>query len=709
MIKKRVIIPSLLLLWVINLLAISSPLLALGIYDHSKFSYSTKYSSPDSIVRSAIDTTLLQVSPLDTVLISDDLKITTDERVLGRKDIPDYIKNRSIIELLSVHPRDYFFSFRLNDKYLSNEYVSLDSLLWMDHLIYPQQKKYETFTFLGSMGSPLQMDHFFSRDADYNFLFTRHLNSYSSSAINAKHYNVRTPYTRLYYSTAGQRSQVEQVFKVLHTQNVNKFFNFGFAYDFHGTKGVYENQETRNNEISLFSSYNKGNFSVQGSLVNKVYRHEENGGIKDHYFIQDTILETRFVPIWLNSAQSVSRERTISLVGNYTLVNIKHYRKDSLGKQVDSYIPLLSAKLILNHERLSRAFLDNSPSAEFFEKFYINKSKTNDSVFLQLFDAKALIEIAQFAKIPGMPGIRGWLGYTNRVFDFFQPQDFILSRSATQQETAHLGIVAFSESSFFSYQGGMRVYFTGYRSDDKEIDGEVKLSPWKNDKMPLLKGKLQISEKTPDIFLNRYFSNHFMWHNNFDKEKRFFIGGALESKGLQAEIGYNLMHIKDYHFFNELAMPDQAPDVTITSAYVQKNFKIGRGLNFFNRVVWQVNSNNDVLSLPQFIVFSSIFYEARLVKNVLTGQFGFNVFYRTGFYADSYQPATGQFYNQRKEMVGDYPVADVFANFKWKRAILYFKIDHINQGYPDSRYFATAYFPMNPLVFKYGVLWTFYN
>jgi hypothetical protein len=707
MMKQKVIVSLAILLWVSNLHAISINFCHQFSDSIIHLQDTTHTLSPDTIPKSEKDSLL--INSLADSLAQADLLKQKGETVRGLREIPDQIKNRSIAELLSVKPSNLFYNWKFNNSFLSNEFLPTDTALWMDHLIYPQQLMYETFTYLGTYGSPLQMDHFFSRDTDFDFLFTRHLNSYSTRAIDIKHYNVRTPFTRLYYSSAGAKSEAEQTFRILHTQNVNKHLNFGFTYDFYGTKGVYENQETRNNVISLFSSYYKSNFSLQGSFVNRVLRQEENGGITDHYFIQDTLVETKFVPIWLGNASSISRERQISIIAGYTFVNIKQYKKDSLGKHVDNYLPLMTAKLIFNHDRYSRSFVNNTPNDEYFTNFFITPTRTRDSVFLQNFDAKAMLEIAQFAKIPGMPGLRGWLGYTNRVYDFYKPENFIYANKGNRDETVHFGVAAFSESRFISYQGAIRLYFKGYKADDKIIEGELRFSPWRSDNFPQLLGRIQISELTPDIFLNNYFSNHFMWNNSFEKEKRFSLSGVLESKGLQASVGYNLIHIKDYLYFNQNARPSQTSDVTITSAYIQKNFKIGRGLNVFNKVLWQVNTNTDVLSLPQFIAFSSVFYEAALVKNVLTGQFGFSVFYRTEFYADAYQPATGQFYNQRTKLIGNYPVADVFANFKWKRAILFFKIDHVNQGYPNNQYFATSFYPMNPLVFKFGVSWTFYD
>jgi outer membrane receptor protein involved in Fe transport len=97
------------------------------------------------------------------------------------------------------------------------------------------------------------------------------------------------------------------------------------------------------------------------------------------------------------------------------------------------------------------------------------------------------------------------------------------------------------------------------------------------------------------------------------------------------------------------------------------------------------------------------------VQNALTAQFGVSAFYRTKFYADAYNPAIGQFYLQRDKLIGNYPLVDVFVNLKWKKAIIFLKYEHVNQGVPNNEYFATYRYPMNPRVFKFGISWMFYD
>ncbi len=618
------------------------------------------------------------------------------------------IRGRNARDLLDVPYSEKVVPFKFSSTYLSYEKQVVDTALWMNHLFYPQQDRYETYTFLGNLGSPSQYDHFFSRQQHSPFLFSRNHEPFIVMSLEETQYNVRKPFTIVTHCTAGSRRQAEQVLRVIHTQNVNPNFNFGIKYDFFGTKGVYSNQETRNNAIALFASYFKGNVSAKAAFVNHTFKNQENGGVSNDYFIEDTIVESRLVPFWLLKAQSIVRVKSMSGTFGYTLLNIKQQRKDSVGQMQDFFIPLITTRLIITRNRFSRTFEDDKPIIDYYGNIYINPLKTRDTVALFSTEAIAMLEIMQFAKIPGLPGLRGWLGYEMADYYYFKPEGFIYPRQNQGYNNSHFGVGAYSQSPFLSYQGAFRLYLSGYRAGDKIIQGKAKISPWKNDEMPQVKGDILISEVKPDIFLNEYFSNHVRWSNSFNKEKKFQIRGAIGFERWEAEAGYNLIHISDYLFFNYQSLPEQYPNVTITSVYAQKNIRFG-GLNIFNRVVWQVNTNTQVLNLPQLITFSSLHYEQIIVPNALTGQIGFNIYYRSRFYADAYNPVIGQFYNQNEKVLGGYPTADLFANFKWKSVLIFLKYEHANQGFPDNQYFSALHYPINPRIFKIGVSWIFFD
>jgi hypothetical protein len=307
-----------------------------------------------------------------------------------------------------------------------------------------------------------------------------------------------------------------------------------------------------------------------------------------------------------------------------------------------------------------------------------------------------------------MPGVKFFSGIERMSIYQFRPTDFIIESNDDTYTNYHIGATAFSTSPYLSYRGLVRYYLSGYRVNDKEVFGELKISPWKTSGMPEIIGALEITDTEPDVFLKSYFSNHFQWNNSFSKQRHFLLSGKIKVEKFKTEGGYNVEYINNYLFFNENAIPDQQTEIAVTSIWAQNGIRLG-GLNVLNKFIWQANTGGAALSLPRFMLFSAIFYEAVIVKNALTGQFGANVFYRSKFYADAYSPATGQFYNQREVSIGGYPVVDVFANFKWKRTFIFLKYEHVNQGIPSFDYFSAHHYPINPRVFKFGISWMFYD
>ena len=172
-------------------------------------------------------------------------------------------------------PGKKLFSWRFNSTYLSLEQAAVDTLLWMNHLYYPQDERNETYTFLGNLGSPVQYDHFFSREYGKPFLFSRHYLNFGTNNLSHRQFSVRRPFTVLSYSTGGKRREAEEVLRAIHTQNVNQHLNIGIEYDFFGTKGAYRHQETRDNSISLFQSITRATCRCKArylAVISKIRR-----------------------------------------------------------------------------------------------------------------------------------------------------------------------------------------------------------------------------------------------------------------------------------------------------------------------------------------------------------------------------------------------------------------------------------------------------
>ena len=644
----------------------------------------------------------------DTVKGNSNNLANRDSLSIAAQNSTRKISSNNVFRFLNdVDTSARYISWRLNPiTYDLEKTQSVDTSIFFPHLFIPIQNRFETFTSLGNIGAPLQSDHFFSRNRKFDFLFSRNYDSYLTNTMGHKQYFLRRPLTLLNYTTGGGSRIAEQTVRILHSQNVNKYLNLGFTYEHFGTKGIYRSQTTKDNFFTFFGSYYRNRFFAQGAVSYSRIRNKENGGVDKDTDVLDAKLDPEIIPFKLKGASSEIRKKSFSGIIGYSILNRWVKDKDSKGNKTMVRKPVFTLKALFDASRQTRIYVDTTTS--YYDYYHINKGNTHDSAMILLYEATLLGEFEQLAKFPGLPGLRFWITNTSGKYYLFKPNDFLFNRDDDKLNSTNVGAGIFSYSPYLSYNGSLRLYLSGYKAADKELLGQMIISPWKSKEYPYVKAKIEISDKEPDIFIKSYYSNHFKWENNFEKEKYFMLSGTIGADKWRFEAGYNLVRINNYVYFDTAAIPKLASGVTITSAYVQKEFKLGHFYST-NRVVWQAYDNKEAINLPTFSIFSSLFFEYELVKKVLNARIGANVFFRTKFYADAYSPAIGQFYNQKVKEIGDYPVVDLFADLKWKRAVLFFKYEHINQGMPNNEYFSALHYPLNRRIFKFGVSWIFYD
>jgi hypothetical protein len=133
------------------------------------------------------------------------------------------------------------------------------------------------------------------------------------------------------------------------------------------------------------------------------------------------------------------------------------------------------------------------------------------------------------------------------------------------------------------------------------------------------------------------------------------------------------MNINKLIYFNDKALPEQhGGDIQLLVGNASLNFKFGP-LYLQNKVVYQKPSDAGVLPLPEIAAYSNLFFGFKMFKKELTTQLGADVYYHTAYYAPSYMPATGQFYLQKDELIGNYPLVSIYASFHLKTASFFFK------------------------------------
>ncbi len=273
----------------------------------------------------------------------------------------------------------------------------------------------------------------------------------------------------------------------------------------------------------------------------------------------------------------------------------------------------------------------------------------------------------------------------------------------------------------FWWNAGAKLYFQGYKAGDMEINGEISsLYPvFKDTAGVYAKGKIQLHSAS--YLQEHYYSNHFIWNNDFNQEKIVQLEAGLRIPTKRFKLSWESKTWTDYLYWNEDAVPDQASQVI--SAFqitLLKHFKAG-AFNSNNSLAYQYSSDQSIYPVPEFTGYSSNYFNFYLAQKVLQVQLGFDVRYHTKYYTPAFMPATGQFYVQNDKKYGDYPYVDLFMNLHLKRARIFIKIDHVNQFIQNQAYkwdnsfnynsdfFLTKGYPHELTRIKWGVSWNFYN
>lgn len=198
------------------------------------------------------------------------------------------------------------YNWKLNPYDLSLQLVEVDTSLASFQNYNPLLKKTISSNYLGNLGSAAQSKLYYDRKKyKTGFIFSEPYAMYFHLPKDQLYFNTKRQFTLFKYNNAGPKNEAEQVLGVLHTQNVNKDFNFGFDFDMISSDGRYQNQELKQNKITLFSSYQKKGYRLHTNMgINRV-KAQENGGIDSIHYLNEDEFDNRLnIPVKLSEART---------------------------------------------------------------------------------------------------------------------------------------------------------------------------------------------------------------------------------------------------------------------------------------------------------------------------------------------------------------------------------------------------------------------
>jgi len=582
---------------------------------------------------------------------------------------------------------------------------------------------------LGNYGLPFYQISFFDRITDPDkFLYTYYY-PFMHLPSNAIFMNTQIPFTELNWSFAGPRETSEQTFRVRHSQNVNRFFNFGFIFDIIYSLGQYNYQRSEDKDFTFFSSYTGAKYKLYFSAgINNINSYE-NGGILDETQLnKSSTLEIHTKLGGADKALSALKNRNLLLIQRFTISSNPVLKSDTIPHKRSGFFGLSGTfSHILVIESNKRSYKDAYPLSLFYDTAKINISRrvTNDSLFSRSIKNTIRFDFATDTSRKFRLG--GGIGLRNELIRYSQivPTHILPLNDTTSSEIAiwHRGNNALVGSLYnnigdkFRWIATGELFLTGYRAGDFNLDGIISKSfDWKKGRaLWLITGSMM--NRQPSFWYEQWGSNHFEWHNNFNKEFRIDLGSSFSYPARKLEFKFNYAIIKNYTDFDTTALPSQySSGLSVAAISVRKDLRAWK-FHLTTDVIIQKSSNVNILDLPLATVRSAGYFE-HLFRFKKTGgklnfQLGVDVTYNTLYHPYSYMPATGRFYRQDLVSAGDYPYVNVFLNFKVKRTRAFIMFDHVNYGLMGGsvppNYDMVPNYPMNIRMLRYGLSWTFYD
>lgn len=691
-------------------------------------------ATADSVPATATDSTLYSITDT-TAMAADSLAMATDsvdifarpqltKRELKR-EIRDSIRARkdSIIRATPRLLDTYLFGGEVTnqrmfvwttDGYFNNPTVINPDTTYNDNFHeLPYLKDDAGAVYLGVAGSAMLPYNYFKREELDLFPSASLYLPYTYDIKSMPFYNVKTPYTELaYWGTLFANKRKEETnIKFLHTQNFTPALNFNILYKRVGSNGMLEHESTDNRTFAITGNYLGKRYIAQAGYIFNSVKRNENGGVADLSMIMDTIVDLRTVPVRLNDASSKYKKNTIFLTHSYGIpIRFRKNDTTAVGEGTMAYIGHTGEFSTYSRSYDDNIALTDSVAREFYNnKFYLNPTTTADSIRVMNLDNRFFIKLQPWAREAIVSGLEGGIGYQRLFYYKFSPDMLLRGNYNIKENNLYLYFGANgSFKQYFNWEGFGEYYLAGYNKNDFSIEGKIGISLYPISQGIHVTGKIKVLQRRPGLFYNNYYSNHYIWQNDFNKSTATSFEGRISVPAykLEAFFGYSLLN--DNIYLDTLGNAVQNNEsMSIVTAWLRKDFKLWK-LHLENKILFQHSSRQEVVPLPKLALNLRYYLEFNLVKNVLDAQIGADATFNTNYYAQAYSPALGLFYNQRDEKIGGTPYIDIFINLQWKRASVFVKLVNVGQDWPDSDYFSANRYVKSQTALKFGIHWPFY-
>ena len=691
----------------------------------------------------------------DSIRAHKDSIIEATPRVLETFAFPDSMHYKRIVTW--NHDR-YFNDVRnLRDQWADTSY---------NHNFheYPFFKKDVNASYLGVIGSPVQLYDYFKRQEEDNAIFYTPYQIYSYTADNLPQYNTKTPYTELAYwgTLFANKDKEESNIKILTTQNITPELNLTLEYHRFGGNGMLKREDTDTRTVVAAVNYTGKKYLMHAGYIYDRIERSENGGVIDPMWIRDTVVDAREIDVYLRDASNKLKKNTLFLDQTYRIPlsfksraeRLEDKRKDAVRDSIlasgdSTAIAALKAKeeaeLALAAQQadtagintdVTTAFIGHSSEYSVFRKtytdvinssdaagrefyhdrFYINPTTSMDSLRVMRLENRVFLRLQPWKDDAVVSKVDVGIGDKLLNHYSFRPSDYLQGSSNVLQNSVYLYAGANGQfKRYLTWNAKGDYTFLGKEINDFGIEANLTAHayPFRRDrKSPLtFNAHFETSLREPDYYEQHLYTNHYKWDNDFSKISKTKVEASLSIPRwkLAASFGYALLNNNIYYDTLGVVQQNTKP-MSVMSATLKKNFRLWK-LHLDHTATFQLSSNEEVMPLPMLALNLRYYLQFDVVKNAMQMQIGANGTFTTKWYAPAYNPVLGVFHNQNVEKYGNSPYIDVFVNIQWKRVSLFVKAVNVNMGWPMKKadYFSAAGYIAPQRAIKFGISWPFWT
>lgn len=533
---------------------------------------------------------------------------------------------------------------------------------------------------------------------------------YKLSQDSLRYYRARTPFTSLYYVNG---SRAEQVLKVTHSQNIKRNWNIGAVYNRIGARGTYRNQNADHLNAALFTWYespNKRYNLFMNGLFNTIKAEENGSVVNDSIFTGTGRLGAAEETVKLSNRSDPSRQVIKDksfYLGQYYYIG----RLDSIARD--------SASRVLPTQRLFHAISYNDN----LSYFYKNEADTYNALPDIAGDPTRVGDSTQLKNIRNefyysfyLRGravkfikneVKLNVGLQHDIYKYWQE-----GREMNFSNTSLKGDLRYRFSDRVSITGGVNQVIQGRNAGDFLYEANAQFQLSKSAGRIILGAYTQ--NRSPELIYESLNYTYHKWSESWDNTKVNNLSFAYQNPKFRFNIKAEYFLMNNYNYLEETSFPNQirpvqqTGDISLLKLTASKEFKFG-DFNLESFVVYQKTNEMELLRTPEFYTYNSFYWGKRLFKSALTANLGFDARMNTTFTAPSYAINISKFFNGPAVRYSSYPIIDLWARFSLRRANIFVRYDYANKGLFSPGYYTVNRYPMPGSLFKYGVIWNFYD